>query len=144
MKNLSYLIYISSAVELMNDEQLKDLLTISRRNNEQKNITGMLLYGEGSFIQVLEGGHDAIEATFDIIKKDPRHKNITRILGGDLSKRNFPDWKMGFMSIKRDELAKLEGYIDPNHKDFLKQESSEPALVVLKTFSETNKRSFKL
>ena len=107
MNNFEYLIYISSAVELMNDEQLEDLLALSRRNNQRKNITGMLLYGEGSFIQVLEGAHDDIESTFETIKNDTRHKNITRILGGKLAERNFLDWKMGFMTTRRDELAKL-------------------------------------
>lgn len=144
MQKLNYLIYISSAVKLMDEKELEGLLTISRKNNQEKNITGMLLYGEGSFIQILEGGYDNIESTFDVIKRDTRHKNITRILGGELKERNFPDWKMGFMSIAKSEIRKIEGYIDPNNDDFLKAESPEPAVIVLKTFAETNKRSFKI
>ncbi len=143
MQNLNYLIYISSAVNLMNETELEELLSVSRKNNQTKDITGMLLYGEGSFIQVLEGEHNHIESTFNIIKQDNRHKNITRILGGELKERNFPDWKMGFMSIQKTAIKRLEGYIDPNNENFLKGESSAPAVIVLKTFAETNKRSFR-
>lgn len=46
------LVYLSSAVELFREEELKDLLATSRLNNEKLHVTGMLLYHEGNFIQV--------------------------------------------------------------------------------------------
>jgi hypothetical protein len=39
----------------MSDDNLKDLLKKSRAKNETLNITGMLLYLDPFFIQVLEG-----------------------------------------------------------------------------------------
>lgn len=142
--NLNYLIYVSSATNLMTENELGELLVISRRKNQEKNISGMLLYGDGSFIQVLEGTAEDIESTFETIKKDKRHKNLILILDGDLPKRNFPDWTMGYMSVNKEEMKKLEGYVNPAGEDFLTTGSVHPAIMVLKTFADTNKRYFKI
>jgi hypothetical protein len=144
MQNLSYIIYLSSAVRLMNSSDLSELLKVSRRNNQTRNITGMLLYGDGSFIQVLEGASDDIEAIYAVIQADTRHRSVTRILSGKIGRRNFADWKMGFMAIEKDVMSKLEGYIDPASKEFLKNEPMQTPVMVLKTFAEANKQSFKI
>ena len=66
---MNYLIYISTAVKLMTDAELISILADSRDNNKLKNITGMLLYGDGTFIQVLEGGKKDITDTYHKIEK---------------------------------------------------------------------------
>jgi len=48
------LIYVSTSVKLLNDEELLDILKVSRENNSGKDITGLLLYKGGNFMQVLE------------------------------------------------------------------------------------------
>jgi hypothetical protein len=52
MKNI---VYVSAAVKLLDDDQLFDILSSSRKNNAERDVTGVLLYSEGVFIQVLEG-----------------------------------------------------------------------------------------
>ena len=128
----------------MTDSELSELLKVSRSNNQVRNITGMLLYGDGSFIQVLEGESEDIEAAYAAIQADSRHRNVTRILSAKIFQRNFADWKMGFMTVTKDVISKLEGYIDPASKEFLKNEPTQTPVMVLKTFAETNKRSFKI
>lgn len=49
------LIYVSSAVNLMSEDELLDLLAQSSQRNKRKGVTGLLLYAGGNFIQVLEG-----------------------------------------------------------------------------------------
>lgn len=141
---MNYIVYLSSAVKLLTDNELEELLKVSRSNNQAKNITGMLLYGDGSLIQVLEGASEDIEAAYAVIQADSRHRNVTRILSGKIGQRNFADWKMGFMTVKKDMISELEGYIDPASKEFLKNEPTQTPVMVLKTFAETNKRSFKI
>ena len=53
---MKQIIYISSAAKKMDDDDLLDILKTSRENNKKNDISGMLLYDNGSFIQVLEGG----------------------------------------------------------------------------------------
>ena len=129
---------MSSAIRLMTHDNLLDILTVSRRNNTAKQLTGMLLYGEGTFVQVLEGEPEIISQTYNIIEKDPRHRNLIVITSGELEKRNFPDWSMGFNTINRDILKEFEGFKDIRDDEFLKNSENHPSLTVLKTFAETN------
>lgn len=70
------IIYLSSGIKIFSDEEIKNLLYVSRINNSKNGITGLLLYAEGNFIQILEGEKEVIEATYHKIQKDNRHKNI--------------------------------------------------------------------
>ena len=49
------LIYVSIATKPFSAAELVDLLKHARRNNEKAEVTGMLLYKEGNFMQALEG-----------------------------------------------------------------------------------------
>jgi hypothetical protein len=125
----------------MSEAELVNILSDSRENNKDKNVTGMLIYGEGTFIQVLEGNPANVNSVYDNIIKDKRHKNLIVLATGSLIKRNFPDWTMGFTTINADELAELEGYINPANKNFLATENPHAAISVLKTFAQNNKIS---
>ena len=74
-----YLVYISSATWLMSDEELAALLMECRTNNERLQVTGMLLYKEGNFIQVLEGEQETVEQLYIKIRADVRHTGATEL-----------------------------------------------------------------
>jgi hypothetical protein len=134
-----YLIYISTAVKLMTDEELKGILAISRKNNAAKNITGMLLYYGGTFIQLLEGDKHAVEYIYNKIELDTRHMNLLKLITGEEDSRNFPDWTMGFGTANKTLLNDLEGYTDPANADFLQADTQSTPVTILKTFAENNK-----
>ena len=50
-----HLVYTSHATHPLTPEDLIELLRESRENNKAHHITGMLLYLNGKFIQILEG-----------------------------------------------------------------------------------------
>lgn len=58
------LIYVSSAVEELPDQVLDDILKSAVQHNKPQNITGMLLYCGGNFMQVLEGEEAAVKETY--------------------------------------------------------------------------------
>jgi hypothetical protein len=70
---MNFIVYISAATYLMDENELKEILEVSRKNNQSSGITGLLLYHEGNFIQVLEGEKTAINALYDKITIDNRH-----------------------------------------------------------------------
>ncbi|RCH54095.1 blue light sensor protein [Mucilaginibacter hurinus] len=133
------LIYISTATNLFTEYELMDLLDASRANNLKHNVTGMLLYAEGTFIQVLEGDLEQVNKVLAKIANDRRHKNIIELASGPVEKRNFPDWSMGFASVNADILKEFEGYVNPVDKDFIKTNNTNAAVVMLKSFAENNK-----
>jgi hypothetical protein len=101
---LIQLIYVSSAVRLLSEEELLELLAQAREANRQRNVTGMLLYGEGNFLQVLEGEAADVDAVYAAIQQDPRHHHLLLIEREPIAARNFADWSMGFHRMSADEL----------------------------------------
>ena len=90
------LIYVSAAVDAMTPDVLAQILEASRRNNPKAGITGMLLYIDGGFLQLLEGPEEAVHATYDRICRDRRHDEPRVLLDRAAEGRLFPDWTMGF------------------------------------------------
>lgn len=139
---MKYLVYISAAHRLMSEESLLDILNVSRKNNQKNNLTGMLLYGEGTFMQVLEGDEAILEKTYEVIKADDRHKNIIKMAEGVIEKSNFPDWSMGFKSVSAQKLKELGGFTDPKSLGRRLDESEASSIIgMMKTFADANRMS---
>jgi hypothetical protein len=94
------LVYQSRANTAMGVSQLEELLSVSRRNNRAADLTGLLLYHEGDFLQVLEGPAEQIDKVFNVIKQDPRHYRVNVIVDREMPGRSFGDWEMGFYEIE--------------------------------------------
>lgn len=140
-----YLIYISAASYPYTDEELKEILLKSRQNNEARNITGLLLYHEGSIIQVLEGEKEQVQSLYQTISRDPRHKSIFQMLSGELEQRNFPDWSMGFKTIPSGEFQELTGYTALDSASFqvsqrVGSDAERNILTLLKSYLTVNVR----
>lgn len=116
------LVYVSSATRLFTPADLLALLDQSRRRNGAVGITGMLLYREGNFMQVLEGDAEAVKATHQRIAKDPRHRGLITLRNATVPKRSFGQWSMAFRNLELAETSEVEGY-----SDFLNQAWNLPA-----------------
>jgi hypothetical protein len=84
----------------MKDQELAEILRVARRHNPVNGITGVLLYRDGNFIQVLEGEPAAVEATFARIERDRRHRQVLVISREAQTERVFEHWAMGFRHIE--------------------------------------------
>src|SRR5690606_8394580 len=82
-KIMYHLIYVSQAARSLAESGLVEILRTSLEHNVSKNITGMLLYLNDKFIQVLEGEEDVVKELFDQISTDPRHNRVIRVLEGN-------------------------------------------------------------
>jgi hypothetical protein len=89
------LLYISNTSRNFPDDQLELILEQSRRNNPLQNVTGLLLYLDGAFLQVLEGPAENVQKIYEKICTDKRHWNTLVMLDRD-APRAFADWSMGF------------------------------------------------
>ncbi len=109
---LTQFIYVSAATHLMSNQELTTLLTQARQKNSECGISGLLVYSNGSFIQVLEGPKEALESTYARIQRDPRHHHCQVLLHEPVTARLFEGWYMGFESISSQQLQDLSGSID--------------------------------
>lgn len=104
--------YISAAVHPFNGRELSSLIALARENNSRLGVTGMLMYVNGSFMQVVEGPPDPVAALFDKICADGRHHKVHTLLQEPIQSRAFGDWSMGLAKLDADELTSLEGVND--------------------------------
>ena len=107
---LYHLIYVSTASGAMSDQDLVEILQVSRRNNAQSGLSGMLLYKDGTFMQVLEGEQETLKQRYSIIAEDPRHKDLMLLSEKPIEQRSFADWSMGFHNLKALDDEVLEGF----------------------------------
>lgn len=132
-------VYVSSAVRLFGDAELREVLAVSRRNNTAAGITGLLLYRGGNFIQTLEGTRPAVEDALERIGRDQRHRGIIVVLREAAPVRQFAGWSMGFENLDGVDLAALPGY-----SSFLDQETDllerpETAVRLMQLFRSANR-----
>ncbi|MEN8710676.1 MAG: BLUF domain-containing protein [Arenicellales bacterium] len=84
------------------DDVLADIVSRSKINNSQHDITGLLFYHGRRFIQVLEGSRDSLEGLMSILEQDHRHQNIERIVDQEIKKRAFQEWSMDALNLSED------------------------------------------
>lgn len=135
--SLISLVYVSYATDDMDSNKLKEILDESRQNNQKNDITGMLLYRDGYFIQVLEGEETIVLPLFEKIKTDPRHKGVLTVNQQTIEKRDFSNWSMGFKNLDDVDFSAY-----PEYHDFALfspeyfSENPGKTLSLLKTFTE--------
>ena len=89
------LLYASRAVPAVDHEALLAILRRSKADNPDAGITGVLCFSEGIFLQVLEGGREAVNRLYNRIAADPRHQDVTLLSYEEIGERRFAGWSMG-------------------------------------------------
>jgi hypothetical protein len=108
--SLYHIVYVSSASHLFSKQELLDLLEKAREKNYRLGITGLLLYRDGDFIQLLEGDKAAVENLYATINADPRHSQATILLEEPTDQRLFNDWSMGFRNLSDPDVQATPGF----------------------------------
>jgi hypothetical protein len=112
------LCYASRAVRPFDSAQLADLLSRARANNESLGVTGLLLYDNQWFMQVLEGEYANVLQLYEKILRDRRHSEKLLVYKLDIEKPSFKNWSMGFLHVDRRAALQLPGYNNFFTKDF--------------------------
>ena len=107
---LHQLVYISAAEHDFTEEELQELLAKARENNNKLDVSGMLLFHEGSFIQALEGEKSVVERLYEKIGQDKRHTETRVLFRGEIEERHFETWSMGFYRSNQTSSENLEGF----------------------------------
>ncbi|GAK58393.1 activator of photopigment and puc expression [Candidatus Vecturithrix granuli] len=108
--NLYRLIYMSDAADYIDWEDLKDILTKSEKNNAKIDVTGMLVFSDNKFLQVLEGPAKNLSSLYAKISQDARHRNCLLISYTPIHQRVFSAWAMKGVNL---------AFMKPEMKQFL-------------------------
>ncbi|MCM8533246.1 MAG: BLUF domain-containing protein [Lentisphaeraceae bacterium] len=97
------LIYASKSVTNFDFKSIKELSTKAAANNKSLDVTGLLIYGEGKYIQILEGSQEEVNRLFLKISTDKRHADIVLLNYCKAIGRQFPQWNMGCLLLDTQE-----------------------------------------
>jgi hypothetical protein len=123
-KRMIQVMYVSAAVRPFAEAELVELLRVSRENNGRADITGLLAYQGGNFIQAIEGPEEPVIALHAKIQQDSRHHNMFTLLQRPITERQFEQWSMAFQNV--DNLSPEDAAA---HSEFLKQPFSDTSFI---------------
>ncbi len=93
------LLYVSTAASTLAYQDLVALLRAATQRNEASDITGLLVYGSGLFLQALEGDRAVVNRLYNRIVVDARHTDCTLLLAESIERRAFADWSMKLIGL---------------------------------------------
>jgi len=106
------IVYSSSANKKILKSDLVIILRKARINNKVSEITGLLMYVDEHFLQILEGDKDKVHELYNKISLDARHKDCQIIYEGDSDKRFFSRWEMAYAAPSSKDLSVWLGLHD--------------------------------
>ena len=104
------LLYVSRVADRMPDGTIEAVMQQARRNNPELGITGVLCHGGEIFLQVLEGGRDPVNALYNRIVGDRRHRQVTLLNYEEILERRFASWTMGQVNLSKVNSSTLLKY----------------------------------
>ncbi|MGI4736144.1 MAG: BLUF domain-containing protein [Janthinobacterium lividum] len=107
-----HVLYRSRATQSPTETDLQALLEQSRTYNAAQQITGLLLYSDGQFVQVVEGPEAEVRSLYARIQADPRHTQVVTVSDGPGPQRWFGDWHMAFGYVDAPEVYQLLGAVE--------------------------------
>ncbi|TWG80234.1 FAD-dependent sensor of blue light [Cupriavidus gilardii J11] len=104
------LLYASRAREPFEADMLDTIAAVSVERNPRHGITGVLCFGDGCFLQALEGDREAVSRLYHRIAVDPRHRDLLLLHYQEIVAREFAGWAMGHVNTGRVNAATLLKY----------------------------------
>ena len=97
------LLYASRAVASVDADALAAILRQSKEHNPPAGVTGVLCFCANAriFLQVLEGGRDAVSTVYHRIARDARHADVVLLSYEEIEERSFASWSMGQVHMNR-------------------------------------------
>ena len=110
------IVYCSVPTKILSEEELTCMVAKARLYNNSNSITGILFYTGQQFLQILEGEQNVVKLLYGRVCRDSRHTSIITIFDGPAPHRLFPKWALSSNRVSSAALARLTGYLDPQHR----------------------------
>jgi len=106
------LLYASRAIDSIGTDLIEEILTESRTRNPTHGITGVLCVCQSGnvFMQVLEGGREAVNRLYGNLLRDPRHRDVMLLDYAEISERRFAGWRMGGVDLAKVNVSTVLKY----------------------------------
>ena len=106
------LLYASRAIDTIGSDLIEEILSESRTRNPTHGITGVLCVCQSGnvFMQVLEGGREAVNRLYGNLLRDPRHRDVMLLDYAEISERRFAGWRMGGVDLAKVNVSTVLKY----------------------------------
>ncbi|MCW5520105.1 BLUF domain-containing protein [Aureitalea sp. L0-47] len=105
--------YVSTAAPSLDENGLADLYEEAIQKNTEQNITGILLYSDGNFMQIMEGEAAPLLKLYNSIDNDVRHHHLIKLTDREIKQRIFENYANGFTIVNNEqEVFKLNLYLN--------------------------------
>ncbi|MFZ6639338.1 BLUF domain-containing protein [Undibacterium sp. TC4M20W] len=95
------LLYASRVVDEKMCDIVQSIVSQSRQHNPQHGITGVLCHSDQVFMQVLEGGREAVNTLYSHILRDARHTDVILLDYEEILERRYAGWTMGQANMSK-------------------------------------------
>ena len=99
------IMYSSQATKPMTITGLKEILEDARTGNQARNVTGVLVYVDGVFFQILEGDKDIVRNLMASIASDSRHQSVKVFYEAEVDVQAFESWSMAYLSPTAEQMS---------------------------------------
>ena len=110
--SLHRLVYMSTAVGVLRADELDKVYLRAKASNANASITGLLLFYEGTFLQLLEGPAAGISALVQKLRRDKRHANLIILESGPAEDRVFPESPMQYVPARNLTVGEKQAFSD--------------------------------
>jgi hypothetical protein len=93
-------VYMSSSVGVLRAQEPDRIYLRAKSANSRQGITGLMLFHEGVFLQVLEGPAAGLTRLMEKIQRDRRHANPVVLESAALEARNFHRSPLAFIAAR--------------------------------------------
>lgn len=88
-------VYCSRAAEGVDDAEVGRIVEAAQRRNIARGITGVLVFGNGVFFQLIEGPTGEIQKLMASLRCDRRHYDVVSLdWSEERRERLYPNWEM--------------------------------------------------
>lgn len=101
------MLYTSRASHSLEADDIFRIVTVSARNNPARAVTGFLVFGNGNFVQLVEGPAMALDQLLVELRVDARHNGLEILDRASIAERSFPAWRMERLPMVDGDVAPL-------------------------------------
>jgi len=109
---LHRIVYMSTAVGVLRADELDRIYLRAKSANARAGITGLLLFYEGAFLQMLEGPSAGVMSLVERIRRDRRHGGFIVLESQAVEERAFPDSPMRFVAARNLSAGEKQAFSD--------------------------------
>lgn len=109
------LVYLSTAVGVLRADELDRIWLRARASNASSDLTGLMLFHQGVFLQAIEGPAAGVAGLFERIRRDRRHANLIVHESGPVDQRAFAGSPMHYISARNLSPGEKQAFVNLHH-----------------------------